>query len=75
MSKSIHRFLNRMHEAGARRLKADLVHCVTEQQPVFCLLNGFQLGTDKLDPMPVERAVLGERDGCIQSSLTTHRRQ
>ena len=75
MGQRVHCFLDRMDEAGARGVEADLVHRLAEQQPVFRLLDGFQLGADQLDIVFIERAVLGERNRRVQRGLSAHGRQ
>src|SRR5258708_7131702 len=56
-------------ELRLRRFQADLAHCVFEQQPVFGLLNRFDLRADQLHAVLVEHAGLRESDRQIETSL------
>ena len=56
-------------ELRLRRFEADLAHRVFEQQAVFGLLDGVDLGADQFDAVLVEHAGFGEFDGEIQAGL------
>ena len=52
-----------------RRLQADLAHRVFEEQAVFGLLDGVDLGADQLDAVFFEHAGFGQFDREIQAGL------
>ena len=52
-----------------RRLQADLAHGVFEQQAVFGLLDGVDLGADQLHAIVIEHARLGQFHRKIQAGL------
>ncbi len=56
-------------ERGARHVEADLVHGVFEQETVFGLLDGVQLGADQLDAVLVEDAGVGHVDREVEGGL------
>ena len=62
-------------ELRLRRLEADLAHRVLEQQPVFGLLDGVDLGADQLHAVLVEHAGFGQLDGKIQAGLPADGRE
>ena len=66
------RFLNRMRDAALRRFQADLVHRVAELQPVLGLVDGFGVGTDQLDIVFLQRAILGQRQRGVERGLPAH---
>ena len=59
-------------ELRLRRLQADLAHGVFEQQAVFGLLDGVDLGADQLHAVLFEHAGFGEFHGEIQAGLAAH---
>ena len=56
-------------ELRLRRLEADLAHRVFEEQAVFGLLDGVDLGADQFHAVLIEHAVLGQFHGEIQAGL------
>ena len=52
-----------------RRLQADLAHRVLEQQAVFGLLDGVDLGADQFDAVLVQHAGFGQFDGEVEAGL------
>ena len=56
-------------ELRLRRLQADLAHRVLEQEAVFGLLDGVDLGADQLHAVLIEHAGFGEFDGEIEAGL------
>ena len=58
-----------VHQLRLRRLEADLAHRILEQQAVFGLLDGFDLGADQLDAVLVEHAGFGQIDREIETGL------
>ncbi len=62
-------------ERGARNFEADADHRVFEEQTVFGLLDGFELGADQLDVVAVENAGVGQIDGEIERGLAADGRQ
>ena len=56
-------------ELRVRRFEADLAHRVFEQQPVFGLLDGVDLGADQLHAVFIEHAGFGQFDREIQAGL------
>ena len=59
-------------ELRLRRLQADLAHRVLEQQAVFGLLDGVDLGADQFDAVLVEHARFGQFHREIQAGLPAH---
>src|SRR5208283_3098746 len=57
-------------ESGARHLETDADHRVFEEQTVFGLLDGFKLGANQLDVIPLQNAGVGKIDGEIQCCLS-----
>ena len=53
-------------------VQADLPHGVLEQQAVFGLLDGIELGADQLDAVLVEHARLGQLHREVQAGLAAH---
>ena len=66
------RFLNRVRDAALRRFQADLVHRVAELQPVLGFVDGFGVGTDQLDIVFFQRAILGQRQRGVERGLAAH---
>ena len=58
-----------------RRVEADLAHRIFEQQAVFGLLDGVDLGADQLDAVLVEHAGFGQFDREIQAGLPADGRE
>ena len=56
-------------QRGARHVEADADHGVFEEEAVFGLLDGFELGADELDVVAVEDAGVGEIDGEVEGGL------
>ncbi len=56
-------------ERGTRDFEADANHRVLEEQTVFGLLDGFELGADQLDVVAVENAGVGQIDGEVEGGL------
>ena len=56
----------------SRRLEADLAHGVLEQQAVFGLLDGVDLGADQLHAVLVEHAGFGQFHREVQAGLAAH---
>ena len=56
-------------ERGAGDVEADADHRVFEEEAVFGLLDGFELGADELDVVAVEDAGVGELDGEVEGGL------
>ena len=61
--------------ARARDLQADLGHGLVKELAVLAALDGGQVATDHLDAVLVERAVLCQLDGCVQTGLAAQRGQ
>ena len=61
--------------ADLRHIEADLRHRVFEEQPVFGLLDGLELGADQLHVVFFENAGVGKIDGEIQCGLSANRGQ
>ena len=59
-------------ELRLRRFEADLAHGVFEQQAVFGLLDGVDLGADQLHAVLIEHAGFGQFHGKIQAGLAAH---
>ncbi len=57
------------------RLEADFFHRLAEQLTVLGLVDSLGLGTDQLDAVLVENALLVKRQGGVERRLATHRRQ
>ncbi len=55
-----------------RALEADVAHGVLEQEAVFGLLDGVDLGADQLDAVAVEHARLGQFHREVQAGLAAH---
>ncbi len=60
---------DRVDELRLRRLEADLAHRIFEEQAVFGLLDGVDLGADQLDAVLIQDAGFGEFDREIQPGL------
>ena len=56
-------------ELRSRRFEADLAHRVLEQQAVFGLLDGVDLGADQLHAVLVEHAGFGQLHREVQAGL------
>ena len=50
-------------------VEADLVHRILEEQTVFGLLDGFELGADQFDAVLFEHAGVGKIDGEVERGL------
>ena len=61
--------------ARARDLQADLGHSLVKELAVLATLDGGQVATDHLDAVLVERAVLCQLDGSVQTGLAAQRGQ
>ena len=61
--------------ARARDLQADLGHGLVKELAVLAALDGGQVATDHLDAVLVERAVLCQLDGSVQTGLAAQRGQ
>ena len=61
--------------ARARDLQANLGHGLVEELAILAALDSGQVTTDHLDAVLVERAVLCQLDGGVQTGLTTQRGQ
>ncbi len=68
-------FFQRVGDARLGRAQADGGHRVLELQAVFGLLDRVLVGTDHLDLVLVEHAVLVQVEGAVQRGLATHGRQ
>src|SRR5580698_243804 len=66
---------NVVHQGRLGNVKADLLHGVFEDQPVFSLLDGSDVGADELDVVLIENAAVGEFNSKIQRGLATNGRQ
>ncbi len=55
--------VNVVDQLRLRRVQADLAHGVLEQQPVFGLLDGLDLGADQLYVVFIERSSFGQFHG------------
>ena len=64
-----------MGDRRARQFEPDPVHRLAELQPVLGHLDRRGIGADQLDPEPVERAVLVQRQRGVERGLPAHRRQ
>ncbi len=62
-------------QRGLRDFEADANHRVFEEQAVFGLLDGFELGADEFDVVAVEDAGVGQIDGEIEGRLAADCRQ
>ena len=69
------RLLEAVRDRRARAFEPDLVHRLAELQPVLGLLDRLGVGADQLDPEPVERPVLVERQRGVERGLPAHRRK
>src|SRR5581483_9300220 len=58
-----------VYEGGAWDVEANLRHRVFEEEAVFGLLDGAELGADEDDVVLVEDAAVGEIDGEVEGSL------
>ncbi len=56
-------------QSGLGDFEADADHGVFEEQAVFGLLDGFELGADELDVVAVEDAGVGQIDGEVERRL------
>ena len=63
---------DRVDELGLRRFETDLAHRVLEEEAVFGLLDGVDLGADQLDAIFLQDAGFGKLDGEVQSGLAAH---
>ena len=63
---------DRVDELRLRRLEADLAHRIFEQQAVFGLLDGVDLGADQLHAVLLQHAGFGEFHREIQAGLAAH---
>jgi len=63
-----------MGDGRARAFKADFIHRVAEQQPVFGLGDHLGIGADQLNAIFFQDAELRQRHARIQTGLPTHRR-
>ena len=61
--------LHAVDQLRLRRFQADLAHGVLEQQPVFGLLDGLDLGADQLHAVLFEHAGFGQFHREIQAGL------
>ncbi len=64
--------LDAVDELRLRRLEADLAHGVFEQQAVFGLLDGVDLGADQFHAVLFEHAGFGQFHREIQAGLPAH---
>ena len=71
----LHAALDAVDELRLRRLEADLAHGVLEQQPVFGLLDGVDLGADQLHAVLLQHARLGQLHREVQAGLAAHGRE
>ena len=72
---NLHRFLEIVGKTGAGHIKADPLHRLLEQGAVFRHLDRRQFGADQFDAEFFEDTVFRHRDGGIQCSLSSQRRQ
>ena len=59
-----------VHQRRLGNIEADANHRVFEEQTVFGLLDGLELGADQLDVVAIENAGVGEIDGEIERRLS-----
>ena len=71
----LERVVEIVHRAGAGTMQPDLFHRHAEQFAVLCLFDGIGTRPDHLDTEFFERAVLVQRQRCVQCRLATHCRQ
>ena len=69
------RLVDRTGKAARRRLDADLLHRVAEQQSIFAKLDGVDVGADQLHVVLVEHAGIVQRHGEIEGRLPADGRQ
>ena len=69
------RFLERLGDAAARHLDADLLHRVAEQEAIFGHLDRLDRRANQLDVVLLEDAALVQRDGQVERRLAADRRQ
>ena len=74
-SSTCQRLVHRMRDARPRRFQPDLGHRIAELDPVLGLVDGLGIGTDHLDAVFRQRAVVEQRQSGIQRGLPAHRRQ
>ncbi len=68
-------FFYAVAELRLRRIEADLAHRVFEEQAIFSLLDGVDLGTDQLYSVALQHSRLRQRDGKIQPGLASDGRE
>ena len=61
-----------VRDGGSRAFEADPVHRLAELEPVLGLLDRLGIGADQLDPKPLERSVLRQRQRGVQRRLPAH---
>ena len=65
-------FFHGVRNARACGAQTNLGHGVLELQAVFCLVDGFRLGTDQLHVVLIQHTVLPQIQRAVQRSLATH---
>ena len=65
--------LDAVDELRLRRLQADLAHGVFEQQAVFGLLDGVDLGADQFHAVAFQNARFGQLHRKVEAGLAAHR--
>lgn len=71
----IQRFFQRVRHFGPGAIQADLAHRHAEQLAVFGHADRFALGTDQLDVVLLQHAVVGQVQRAVQRGLAAHCRQ
>ncbi len=64
-----------VYTAPIGNVQTDLFHGVAKKVPVFCKLDGFQIGTDEFYTVLFQDPAFGQLHGQVQTGLTTDSRQ